>query len=358
MSSVKTIFNNMSWLLVAQIIASVCGFIWTIVIARYLGVNDYGVLGFAISLTGILAITMDMGVNSHVVREIATDYDVTPKYLGNAFPLKSLFIIGTFVLTLFILLILKANELTITITLLFTIEMVFKAFIGLLNGSFQAYEEGKYQGIGNIMINVLLLIFILISIFSDFGIYGITLSYVIANIIPFIYEYYVFQKKIAKPKFEFDKEFCKKITILALPFAISAIFYNIYYSIDTVMLSSLIGDYATGIYSASYKLIAVLTGLYSIYPAVLYPVMSKFFKNDEGLLVVVFERSIKYLLIFMVPIAIGTMFYSNDIIQLIFGAEYNESASVLSILIWTVCLIFVNGAAGTLLLLRLYLMLH
>ena len=349
MSNVKTIFTNMSWLFVSQIIASVCGFIWTIVIARYLGVNDYGILGFAISLTGILAITMDLGVNSHVVREIATNYDLTPKYLGNAIPLKSLFVIGTFILTLIILILMNANTLTITITLLFTIEMVFKTFIGLLNGSFQAYEEGKYQGIGNILLNIILLIFILISIFTDLGIFGITLSYVVANFIPLVYEYIIFTKKIAKPKFEFDIDFCKTITMFALPFALSGIFYSIYYSVDTVMLSNLIGDYATGIYSASYKLISVLTVFYSVYTAVLYPVMSKFFKNDEKLLVVVFEKSVKYLSLIIIPIAIATVLYSTDIIQLIFGIEFNESASALSILIWTVCLLFINGACGTLL---------
>ena len=58
MSQVQTIFKNMSWLLISQIIASICGFIWTVLIARYLGVSDYGILGFAISLTGILAITV------------------------------------------------------------------------------------------------------------------------------------------------------------------------------------------------------------------------------------------------------------------------------------------------------------
>lgn len=349
MSKVKSIFNNMSWLFISQIVGSVCGFIWTIVIARYLGVNDYGVLGFAISLSGILAITMDLGVNSHVVREISTDYELTAKYLGNAIPLKSLFVVGTFVLTLIILILMHANELTITITMLFTIEMVFKTFIGLLNGSFQAYEEGKYQGIGNILINILLLIFIFISIFSDFGIFGITISYVVANLIPFFYEYYIFQKKIAKPKFEFDIDFCKKITMYALPFALSGIFYSIYYSVDTVMLTNLVGEYATGIYNASYKLISVLTVFYSVYTAVLFPLMSKFFKNDEKLLVVIFEKSVKYLSLLIIPIAIATMFYSTDLIQLIFGAEFKESASALSILIWTVCLLFINGACGTLL---------
>ena len=51
MNQVQTIFKNMSWLMISQIIASICGFIWTILMARYLGVNDYGIIGFATSLT-------------------------------------------------------------------------------------------------------------------------------------------------------------------------------------------------------------------------------------------------------------------------------------------------------------------
>ena len=49
------------------------------------------------------------------------------------------------------------------------------------------------------------------------------------------------------------------------------------------------------------------------------------------------------------PIAIATMFYSLDIIQLIYGHEYDAASSVLSILIWTVCLLFISGAGNTLL---------
>ena len=53
MSKIQTIFKNMSWLLISQIIASILGFIWTIMIARYLGVSNNGVLGFAISITAM-----------------------------------------------------------------------------------------------------------------------------------------------------------------------------------------------------------------------------------------------------------------------------------------------------------------
>ncbi|MEE0943638.1 flippase [Methanobrevibacter sp.] len=349
MSQIKTIFKNMSWLLASQIIASICGFIWTVLIARYLGVSDYGILGFAISLTSILSILYDLGIGVHIIRHIATDYDSAPKYLGNAIPLKSIFSLIGFILILIVLILMKANEITIIISLLFAIEQIFKRFIDLLNGLFQAFEEGKYQGIGNTILNTLLLIFIILTITTDLGLYGITISYIIANVIALIYEYYVLNKHIVKPKFELDKSFCKKITIAALPFAVSAVLYSIYYSIDVVMLSKMVGNYATGIYNATYKLISVLTLFYSVYTAVIFPVMSRFFKNDEFLLLISFEKSIKYLMLAIIPLAIATMFYSLDIIQLIYGHKYDAASSVLSILIWTVCLLFVSGACNTLL---------
>ena len=349
MSQVKTIFKNMSWLLISQIIASVCGFIWTILMARYLGVYNYGILGFALSFTGLLAITVDFGISIHIVRDISTNNNVAAKYLGNAIPLKSIFSIFTLIIALIILILLKTDELTITVTLLFIIEMIIKSVIGLLNGTFQAFEEGKYQGIGNTILNLILFAFILISIFTDLGLIGISISYILANLIALLYEFYVLRKNIIKPKFELDKQFCKKITMLSLPFAVGTILYTIYYSIDVVMLTKLVGEYATGIYNASYKLISVLTLFYSVYTAVIFPVMSKFFKNDGKMLTISFEKSVKYLMLIMIPLALATMFYSTDIIQFIYGEEYNQAASVLSILIWTVCLLFVNGACNTLL---------
>ena len=195
----------------------------------------------------------------------------------------------------------------------------------------------------------MLLVFILISIFTDLGLYGITVSYIIANIIGLAYLYYTFTTHITKPKFEFDKEFCKKITLYSLPFAASGILYTIYYSIDVVMLTNIIGDYATGIYNAAYKLISILTIFYGIYTAVIFPVMSKFYKKDETMLLMSFEKSIKYLMLAIIPIAFATMIYSTDIINLIYGQEYSHATSALSILIWTVCLLFVNGACNILL---------
>lgn len=67
------------------------------------------------------------------------------------------------------------------------------------------------------------------------------------------------------------------------------------------------------------------------------------------MLLILYEKSIKYLMLAIIPIAIATMCYSKDIIQLIYGHQYDAASSVLSILIWTVCLLFISGAGNTLL---------
>ena len=123
---------------------------------------------------------------------------------------------------------------------------------------------------------------------------------------------------------EFDDEYpgwsFTSLMILGILCFIGLI-YLVYYSIDVVMLTNIVGSYATGVYNASYKLISVLTLFYSVYTAVIFPIMSKFFENDEKLLIISFERSIKYLMMIMIPIAIVTTFYSSDIILLIYGSE-------------------------------------
>lgn len=349
MSRIQTIFKNMSWLLISQVIASVCGFLWTILMARYLGVSNYGILGFAVSVSGILGIIDDLGISAHIVRHVATDNDSAPKYLGNIIPFKVILGVINLIVTPIILVLLKLDPYTIFITLLFTIEIIFKSYTNSLFGVFQAFEKGKCQGIGNILMNTSTFLFILISIYADLGLAGISISYILANLLSFIYTYYVLNRHIARPKYELDWEFCKKITLLSLPFAVTGILYTIYYSIDLVMLTKLVGSYANGIYNATYKLISVLTLFYSVYTAVIFPVMSKFFKNDKKLLIISYEKSIKYLMLVIIPIATGTVFYSLDIIQLIYGHQYDQASSVLSILIWTVCLLFISGASNTLL---------
>ena len=144
----------------------------------------------------------------------------------------------------------------------------------------------------------------------------------------------------------FDIDFSKNLIISGIPFALSRLGYTIYYSIDMVMLTQFVGGYFTGLYNSSYKIISVLALFYSIYTAVVFPVMSKLFKDEKSLLNMGFNKSVKYLSLVTIPLSIATLFYAGDVISIIYGNQYSDSANVLKILIWTVCFLFMNGASS------------
>lgn len=349
MNKVRTIFANMSWLMVSQIITSVCAFVWTILTARYLGVSDYGLLGTAVSFATIFSVCADLGVTTYIVRAISTDFDSEKKYLGNAISIKLVLAIFYLIVVSLALLILGWDNYTVVICFLFAVENLIKSFQAVLFSPFQAHEMMKYQAITNTLLNVLTFIFIIIITFTNYGLWGITFAYILANVIALIYVTLALSKKILVPKPLFDIAFCKKIVIGGLPFALTGLFYTIYYSIDMVMLTQFVGSYATGLYNASYKLINVLTLFYTIYTSVIFPVMSKLFKQDEDLLQLSFVKSIKYLSMATIPIAVAFFFYGGDIISLCYGNQYAEADDVLKILIWTVCFLFINGACSMIL---------
>lgn len=344
-NKVRTIFGNMSWLMISQIVTSVLAFIWTVVITRYLGPSEYGIYGSTASFSGLLMIFADFGISSYIIRAVSTDFDKEEYYLRNAFTLTIFLSILYFFIVLILLILFGWNNYMIFICLLFTIEIIVGRFSAIFYISYQVHEELKYNAIANMITTVSTFILILVVVYGSFKLTGIALAFILANVFALCYNIYIGCKYFVKPKFSFNPSFYKVLLLGGIPFAMTGLFYTVYYSIDIIMITQFVGTYETGLYNAAYKLITVLTLFYTIYVTVVYPVMSKLFKDSNELLSISFIKSMKYLLLVTIPIAIFTCFYSMDIIS-IYGVEFIEANKVLNILIWTVCFLFVNGACS------------
>ena len=115
------------------------------------------------------------------------------------------------------------------------------------------------------------------------------------------------------------------------------------------MLSYLTGNYSTGLYKSAYNIITVFTTFFPVYQNVIFPVMSKFFKESRDLIKVSYELSVKYLLLFILPLSVGIFFYARPLVDLIYSNQYSLATTPVQILIWTVSFLFINGATSTLL---------
>ena len=349
MNQIKSIFRNTSWMTISQVVTSLCAFLWTIIIARYLGVADYGIVSFAISFTGLMGIVMDFGMSTYITREISKIKQLLGKYVNNIFLFKLILALVLFAISGIILYLMNYPILTIAVTLIFTVELVFMSMTYFLNGVFQAFENVKYQAIGTILNSFLLLLGILITIGLDLGVIAIAVSYAVGYAVYCLYMFLKYVRNFSVPKFELDWTFIKNVFLSSIPFGLTNFFYTIYFSIDVVMLSYLIGDYSTGLYKSAYNIIYVFTTFFVVYQSVIFPIMSKFFKQSQNLLKVSFELSVKYLLMVILPLSIAVFFYARPLVDLIYSNQYSLASVPVQILIWTVIFLFVNGAASTLL---------
>ncbi len=342
MSTAKRIVKNTSVLFIATVIGYILGFFTTLYTARYLGAEGFGTISLALSLTAIFGIITDLGLNTLIVRETARNKELSDKYVSNTLLMKILLTFLTFGFLILTTILLGYSREVSTIIYIIAFSVIFVAFSAIFNAIFQSYEKMEYQSVGTILNAVLMLGGILIAIHFNLNILVFAFVYFISSLVVLVYSILVYSWKFALPKMDVDWSFWTPTIKESLPFAITGIFTMIYYWIDSVILSVMVGNEVVGWYNAAYRLIFIFASLYSVYMVSIFPVLSGFYKTSAESIKIAYERSFKYMLIINIPIAVFITFLADKIILFIYGTEYIPSIIALQVLIWAVIFMFIN----------------
>ncbi len=343
MSRVRILAKNTSILFLAQIITYILGFFYTIYLARYLGVENFGIISFSLALASIFSIIADFGLTTLSVREIARDKSIAKRFINNIFSIRVILSIITLVLvsvTIFFLQYSKNLSVIIYLIMLFTLFS--GSFAGTFYSLFQAYEKMEYQSIGQILNSLLLLVGILVGIYLKFSLLELAIIYFVVGLILFAYSLLICAWKFFVPKLKFEFEFWKEILKEAFPLSLYNISSFLSFNIDSIILAFIVGTTAVGVYTASYRFLNILVVLPSVYVMSVFPVLSDFYISSKNSLKITYETSLKYLLLIAIPIAIITTLTSKDIINIIYGNSFDASIICLQILIWSVPLLFIT----------------
>jgi O-antigen/teichoic acid export membrane protein len=349
MNTVQRIAKNMTVLLLARIVSMLFGFFYVMYTARYLGPASFGILSFALALTGIFGVITNFGLDPLTVREVARDKNLAGKYLANGIVLKLLFGTLTFLIVFAVINLLGYPKITRKVVYIITLSTTVAGVNNLFNDIYQAFERMEFMSVGQILQSVLSLIFAITAIKLGLNVVYFAMIYLVANLVGMGYHISVTTWKFLKPEIEVDLSFWKNVVREAWPFALTAVFVSIYYWIDSIMLSYMKGDEVVGWYNASYRIIFVLMIISSLYITTIFPIMSRLFKFSEEHLDYIYKRSIKYMLLIGIPIVIGVTLLADRIILLTFGSEYAPSIAILQVLIWSFLFASIGGVSGYLL---------
>lgn len=347
MNTIQKVAKNTSILLISQVITYILAFIFTMYSARYLGVENFGILSFALAFTGVTVLFTDLGLSTLLVREVSRNKDLMRTYIQNILSLKLILGLITFILSILIVKILGYNLEIIQIVAIITLYTIFSTLASSFYALFQTQQRLEYQSIGQILSSLLLLLGALFIIYNKIDILGFALLYLFVSIVIFVYSFIICKWKFIFPKMEINFDFWKILLKNAIPLSIILIFSSIAFRIDTVLLSILDTNLAVGIYSAAYKLIEVLTFFPAVFTASIYPIFSKFHVSSKDSLKNAYTKSFRYLSFIGLPIAVIMTLLADKIIFLVYGTQYIESITVLKIIIWAIPFTFLTYFSGT-----------
>jgi O-antigen/teichoic acid export membrane protein len=351
MSTARRVAKNTSLLFVANIISYAFVFFTTFYAARYLGAEGFGILSLALALTGIFGALNDLGLSSLTIREVARNKTVAVanKYIANTALMKVFLAFLTVGLVFLTVHILGYPANIQTVIYIVTASVIFKAFYAIFNSIFQAFEKMQYLSISIILNAVLTLSGVLLVIHYGLGVTALAFIYPLVSIVILVCNFFIYVWKFTSIKIEIDFSFWKPTLKESLFFGLSSILVVIYFYINSVMLSVMVGNSAVGIYNAAYNLIMAFLVIPSVVIVALFPVMSHHFESFKDFLKVEYEKAFKYLFAIGMFILIYVFIFADKIITIIYGSGYTASIVALQALIFVIPVMFITVLFGNLL---------
>ena len=319
----------------AKVICYALGFIASILLVRYLGVERLGKYNYASTFAALTGFLGGLGLPILLTREVARDKASAGALLGATMVLQY----GLSSLTLVSIVvsgaIFNSMELALPIAIIglgVAMNALGAPYLAMLN-AFEAMHVSSAIEVACIVLHVGL---IFTAMYLRLDVTGLVAILLINPVVSFALTKHASDRYCAPPRYTYDPTRLKGLLISTVPFALMVILNNVYFRIDIIMLEKMRGLAAVGIYTAAYKFLDILMIIGANITGVLYPRMASEAAGAPRTLQRIIEKSYRYMVALGIPTAVVVTILAQRIIRILFGEQFSASASALRILIWAI----------------------
>ncbi|MBW2183998.1 MAG: flippase [Deltaproteobacteria bacterium] len=321
------IFKNSSWNLILFISQGLAGVFASILIARYLGPTLMGEYSFIIWLVGIMVILAGMGLPNTITKFISELTGSGNKETAQAIYARLLQI--QCIVPLFIAIIL----IVIFYPTLSPIKrdyylIAFLAFTPLcisafFTSAFHGLQNFRITSIVGSVINLIQLLLVVACIVLDVGLKGLLAIPLVSGIFQVLLLIKYIPFKIKSP-FKIPKDNSSNIIKYTLSVYWTIILSMIVWQKSEVFFLKI---YSTpediAFYSIAFNISMTMIGLTALFSTVIFPVLSNYYgAGDREGIQNVYNKSIKAIVIFYLPICIIVIAIARPIVLLMYSSRY------------------------------------
>lgn len=338
-------------------------------VQNIVGDASYGTYLAIFNFSYLFYIILDIGLTNYNSKEIAQNNNLLSKYFVGISQAKIFLSIAYFIIIFVIGLIIGYNTEQMKLLAVVGLNQVLLSFVLYVRSNISALLLFKTDSILSVLDRVLMILicsFLLWSgIFpkSDFNIYWFVYSQTVSYVITLIIAIYIVLKHTGKLTIKFNFPFVLMIIKKSLPYALLVLLMSFYNRLEPVLIERIlpkdISAIQAGIYARAYRLFDAGNNISYLFSVILLPLFAAVIKKGEDLQALV-KQSFGLMLTMTCIIAIVCIFYSQNLMELLYTIQDNESietynlritesSNILKILMGSFVSISVTYIFGTLL---------
>ena len=345
----ELILKNLFWSLLGKTINLIGGLFVGILVARYLGPEQYGLMNYVISYVFLFQTFALFGLDAIEIREESKQQIPYQLIIGTAFWLKLFLGIICILLSIITSLMMTDEIYTTALIAIYSLTIVFNSF-NVIRNYFMSIVQNEFvvkaeitRTIISIGIKCLLLIF---STHLSWFVIAAMFDFVLLAV-----GYYIaYRSKIGRiSDWSFNMQYAKFLMKESFPLMLTNAAVIIYQRIDQVMIGQLIDSEAVGYFSVASRFVEVLIFIPIMLAQTITPILVRFRKESESTYRMKSQQFMNISLWISILISVFISVMSYWLVTLTFGEIYMPAVAVLQIMAFKAASVALSNTAGTML---------
>jgi O-antigen/teichoic acid export membrane protein len=308
-------------------------FAFAMLYVRLLGPAGTGEWYFVVAIYGFFEIISRYGLGTLLTRDVAADKNQSSRYLTNvlalrtllwaiSLPLMGLVVAGYWTVGVVWPDLQSINAQEVQALLLLALAMLFANYADALSSMFMAFEKMEYPaGLTN-AVALLKVALGAAALLLGWGYVGLAAVALGVNVLQVLWLYVLLRSTLFKPQWRWDWPLQRWMFGVSGPLMLNHLLATIFWRIDIWLLRPIAGAAAVGLYSIGLKYLDGLNIIPSMFTMAVFPLMSRFARNESGDLLRSYVISMRLLTILSLPIAMAITFLATPLVFLVGGAQY------------------------------------
>lgn len=339
------ILRNAGWLIAGRLVNKVLAFLVGILTARYLGPDNYGIIGYVTAYVTFFASVCSLGLNSVLVKDFVDHPDQEGQAMGTTMVLRavcsalaSVMIVGIVALTE------DGDPTTVMVAVLSCLGLMFQV-IDTLKRWFLNRLQSKYTAIATVIAYLSVSVYKLILLANGASVVWFALATSVEYLAVSVFLLAAYRKNKG-PRFSFSWAKARGLLSASSAYILSDIMVSVYATTDQIMLKNMLDEASVGYYSTAVTVSNVCCFILEAMIESIYPSIVQCYKTDPEL----FRKKNRQLYagVFYTAIAGSALIclLSGPLVNILYGESYAPTVQPLRIVVWYTAFSYLGAARG------------